>query len=127
MNNPPEVLFDEKRVKEAIDAARVFAETKGVPMTVERLAVCLGVSSRHIIKFVLEEDEPEEGLRESHRLLRLAFDEIAACHIEHGMTKGNNPSMDIFMLKSNLNYREKGEPSVQNTAVVFFGEDSLKD
>ncbi|HHV51751.1 MAG TPA: hypothetical protein GXX54_08690 [Clostridiales bacterium] len=127
MDNTPEVLFDAKRVKEAIDAARAFAESKGVPMTVERLAVCLGVSSRQLIKFVLEEDEPEEGLRESHSQLRLAFDEIAACHIEHGMTKGNNPSMDIFMLKSNLNYREKGEPPVQNTAVVFFGEDALKD
>lgn len=127
MKNPPAVLLDFVKVKQAINSARAFAESKGVPMTVERLAVCLGVSSRCLLKFALSEDEPEENLKESYRLLRLALDEIAACHIEHGMTKGNNPSMDIFMLKSNLNYRDKTEQSVQNTAVVFFGEELLQD
>jgi hypothetical protein len=56
----------------------------------------------------------------------MACEEIAASHIEHGMTRGNNPSMDILMLKSNLNYRDREEPP-QTTTVVFIGEDLLPD
>ncbi|HCA28436.1 MAG TPA: hypothetical protein DEP23_02080 [Ruminococcaceae bacterium] len=127
MNNQPSVLVDPQRVKQAIDSARSYAEDRGVSMTVERLAVCLGMPSRKILEFALCEEEPNHDFKESFLLLKMACEEIAASHIEHGMTKGNNPSMDILMLKSNLNYRDKAEQTVQNTAVVFIGEDAIKD
>ena len=127
MKQPLSVLRDAERVRQAIDSARAFADSKGVSMTVERLAVCLGISSRFILEFAMREDEPDGEYQEAHNLLHMACEEIAALHIEHGMTKGNNPSMDILMLKNNLHYRDKGDPPVQNTAVVFFGEDELPD
>jgi hypothetical protein len=127
MKHPPSVLKDAGRVKQAIDCVRAYAESKGVSMTVERLAVCLGIPSRELLGFALREDEPEEEFKESCLLLKVACDEIAASHIEHGSCKGNNPAMDILMLKNNLNYRDKVEAAVETAAVVFFGEENMKD
>jgi len=127
VNNLPSIFFKADWVRHTIDCARAYSEKKGVPMTIERLAVCLSVSSRRLIEFVMGGEEPAEELKETHRLLSLAFDEIAAGHIEHGMEKGSNPSMDIFLLKSNLNYRDKPAQAGKNAVVVYFGEDALKD
>ena len=49
-------------------------------MTIERLAVCLSVSSRRLIEFVMGGEELPEELKETHRLLSLAFDEIAVTY-----------------------------------------------
>ncbi|MDD4414072.1 MAG: hypothetical protein PHR14_05885 [Oscillospiraceae bacterium] len=127
MNRATDVLKDADRVRNAIESARSFAEGKGVSMTVERLGVCLGVPGRYILEFALGKEQPPEELREAHRLLILACEEIAASHIEHGMTKGNNPSMDILLLKNNLQYCDKPEPTARNTAVMIVGEDEIPE
>ncbi|MDD4546078.1 MAG: hypothetical protein PHR24_02130 [Oscillospiraceae bacterium] len=127
MDRPSEVFKDARRIRNKINAARSFAESRGIAMTVERLGVYLGVSSRTILEFALGEDEPPKELREAHKLLFLACEEIAASHIEHGMTKGNNPSMDILLLKNNLQYHDKPHPAARNTGVVIVGEDEIPE
>ncbi len=126
MKDYPPILANPDRVRQAVESARNYAQERGISMTVERLAVCLGIPSREILDFALSERQPDGIYKESYMLLKMACEEIAASHIEHGMTRGNNPSMDILMLKSNLNYRDREEPP-QTTTVVFIGEDMLPD
>lgn len=123
------VLEDVQQVELAIRSAREFAESKGVSITLERLAVCLGVCSRRILAFIgRSEDELDDSLRRSQSLLRLACEEIAASHIEHGMIKGNNTIMDVLMLKTHFGYGESAESeALSGPPVVFVGEDELPE
>lgn len=124
------VLQDARRVKLAIGSARDYAESRGVPITLERLAVCLGVCSRQILEFAgSDEDELDDASRKSQALLCMACEEIAAAHVEHGMTKGNNSTMDVLMLKTHFGYGDKAEsePAESGPAVVFVGEENLPE
>lgn len=122
------MLRDTAAVKQAIDSAREFAEKKGVAMTLERLAVCLGIGRKKILSF-LETDEKElnGAQRETQSLLKLAYEEIAASQAEHGMMKGSHSTMDVLLLKNNHGYGEKSEPEPEPDKVVFIGEENIPE
>ena len=120
--------LDCEKIKAATDVTRAYAEEKGTAMTVERLAVCLGVRRKVILDYIArDEKELKPREREIQHLLRMACEEIAASHIEHGMMKGSNSAIDIMMLKNNLGYRDKVEESTSTGPVVIFGEEKLPD
>lgn len=123
-----DLLLDSAAVKQAIDNAREFAEKKGVAMTLERLAVCLGIGRKKILSFI-ESDEKElnDAQRETQVLLKLAYEEIAASQAEHGMMKGSHSTMDVLLLKNNHGYGEKSEPENDPDTVVFFGEENIPE
>ena len=124
MKDYPPILANPDRVRQAVESARNYAKERGISMTVERLAVCLGIPSREILDFALSERQPDGIYKESYMLLKMACEEIAASHIEHGMEGGTNRVEDILMLKSNLNYRDREEPTP--STVVFIGEDCCR-
>lgn len=128
MQSQEAVLRDVEFVKQAIGDAREFAESKGVAMTLERLAVCLGIGRKQILSF-LDRDESKlsRAKRESQALLKLAYEEIAASQAEHGMMKGNHSTMDVLLLKNNHNYGEKAETEAVPDTVVFYGEENIPE
>ena len=120
-------LQDAEFVKQAIDSAREYAEKKGVAMTLERLAVCLGVEKKQIMEIVNAGEIRQKSQKEIQRLLKMAYEEVAASQIEHGMVRGNHSTMDVFLLKSNHNYKDKNEQEANFEQVVFLGEDNLPE
>lgn len=120
-------IFDSPgRVQKTIAAARKFAEQKDIPLTLERLAVSLGVSSRDILALAMGGDEPAEPRRRVQALLRAACEEVAAGLVEHGMA--HNATMDVLMLKYHFRYTDKGDaPAAGAAPVVICGEDALPE
>ena len=81
----PTVFQSRRRVKTAIDSARAFSEERGVPLTVERLAVCLGTTCRQVLDLAMGEDTAGDACQPARELLRAACEEVAAGLVEHGM------------------------------------------
>lgn len=128
MRSQQAVLRDVDFVKQAIGSAREFAEGKGVAMTLERLAVCLGIGRKQILNYIgRDESLLKKAEKESQALLKLAYEEIAASQAEHGMMKGNHSTMDVLLLKNNHNYGEKTETGAEPDTVVFFGEENIPE
>lgn len=114
-------------VSAAVTLSRGFAEERGIAMTLERLAVCLGISSKNIMAFAADEREKPEETEAVREVLLAALEEIAACHVEHGMTRGNNPTMDKLCLLQHFGYGENGTGGSPYPCVVFYGEDAIPE
>lgn len=126
-------LTDPARVDAGINAARQWAEGHGVAMTVERLAVALGVDRDTICRYAQGEvsgddcdEETQEDVRTICGMISRAYDEIAASQAEYGMT--NDFHMCQFLLKNNHKYRDRIEAELTGTIpVTIKGEDQLPD
>ena len=126
-------LTDPVAVEEAISQARQWAQEHKVAMTVERLAVALGVAREPVIRYASGEpnggDCDEEGRENTHTICGMisrAYDEIAASQAEYGMT--NDFHMVQFLLKNNHKYRDRIEAELTGALpVVIKGEDQLPD
>lgn len=128
MREEDRILREPAGVRQAVDSAREFAENKGVAMTLERLAVCLGIGRKSILSFLdTAEKELDGAQRETQALLRRAYEEIAASQAEHGMMKGSHSTMDVLLLKNNHGYGEKTEPETEPDKIVFTGEDEIPE
>lgn len=114
------------QVERALADARVYADAKGVPLTIERLAVCLGIGRCTLLNYDVADDATEEE-RAIWGALKNAREECQASMMEHGLGKGNSPIMPIFALKANYNYSDKPADDAQHVYVHFDGEDSIPD
>ena len=154
-------MVDNKRIqfrdfavtRAAIDAARKYAEEKGVPLTVERIAACLGVGRPCVKEYAelqpfgaLSADEYEylnktlqrvlagEAIPEdideqtlSAMLIRKVYGECCADLAEFGLTKAEKQQASvIFQQKNNYDYVDKVEHS-GGFNVIFSGVDDVLD
>ena len=112
-----------EQINDAIARAREYADSKGVPLTLERLAATLGVTRETLSEYVKEYSSTHN---EGAETLKRAAAECTASVMEHGMMRGNSPIMPIFYLKNNAGYRDKVEQETTHR-VTFTGMDSLQD
>ena len=121
-------------IEAAITRAKDYAETQGVPLTVERLAaemdMDLGLFQRILQGKILPKSV---GTAQKINLLRRAAGEATASVMEHALRRGTSPNMHILYLKNHAGYgedngkngREASAPS--EGPVVFVGEEEIPD
>ena len=123
-------LHDVEALKAAIDGAQRYADNKGVPLTLERLAVYVGVN-RHVLADIVAGNKTEiEGnkiTQETIATLKKAVDSCVAAVMEHGMRRGNSPIMPIFALKCNHNYDDHPQQTSNAPTIVIVGADKIPD
>ena len=129
---PPEILGDPERVKQAVEEARQFAREQKVPLTMERLAACLGVDPEDIRRAV----ERFKGCggraarkqKAAGKLLEEVSAECRAILMEQGLARSSSPVMPIFGLRANFGYTDKPAPEDASApAVRFEGEDAIPE
>lgn len=108
------------QINDAMIVARQYAETHGVPVTLERLAVCLGIGAKEINEYIARGDNGgNAGEVEIADALKMAKAECQAAMMEHGLERGNSPIMPIFALKANYGYNDKPEGDTARLLVQF--------
>lgn len=112
-----------EQINDAIARAREYADNKGVPMTLERLAATLGVERGTLWEYIKDYGDTHTPGVDA---LKRAAAECTASVMEHGMTRGNSPIMPIFYLKNNAGYRDKIDQETTHR-VTFTGMDNLQD
>lgn len=137
MHNKPLGRRSLTKVREAIAAARQYAEQHKVPLTAERLAAELDMDLsvfRAIVEGRYQEEEkatPDNTAKIS--AIQSAFCEATASVMEHAMQRGSSPNMHMLYLKENAGYGDKtAEASAELSAVapapvIFLGEDQIQE
>ena len=121
-------------IEAAIDRARTYADTQGIPLTVERLAAEMDMDLT-LFHRVLRGEIPAKsrGMAQKIAAIRRAAGEATASVMEHAMRRGTSPNMHILYLKNHAGYdvdkgktgREESGPS--EGPVVFVGEEEIPD
>ena len=117
------IIRDADTVRKAVLDAKSYAQERGIPLTIERIAFCLGVT-RDTLRGIADgdEDEPDTVVR----AVAAAIGESVAEVMEYGLTKGVTAAMPVFYLKSNAGYNDKGEASQDIATVIFINGDSIE-
>lgn len=124
MSNP--LIRSYKRVREAISEAEAIASKNGVPLTVERLAACLGMSREEFVGYV--HARPAVLSNSEFRIRRLLCDQynrIGAALAEELMKSGSHTGA-VFLGKNNFGYTDKADVKA-DLSIAFTGETELSE
>lgn len=117
------ILTKPRAVERAIERACQYAEKNGVPLTLERVAACLGVRRETIRRLA---ERSEFAGRDEERVCRALREAYLRCNadlIEVMMTKSNTSA--VMLARDNFGYDEKGESAAVTEPVVFVGEGEM--
>lgn len=134
MHNTPLERRRLSDIESAIRRAKEYAETQGVPLTVERLAAEMDMDLT-LFHRILDGDKAgkSKGMTAKIAAIQKAGGEATASVMEHAMRRGTSPNMHILYLKNHVGYdAEKGkngrdESGPSEGPVVFVGEEEIPD
>ena len=112
-------------VREGIAQARRLAEDRGVPLTLERVAACLGIGRERLRELAAAAGRTRAE-RETAALLRQVYldcnaaliEELIACRSSHGGA--------MLLAKNDFGYTDKGDGAAAEP-VCFVGEERLEE
>ena len=121
-------------IKAAIERAKEYAQTQGVPLTAERLAAEMDMDLAQFHQ-ILQRQEPGQSRSMATKIaaIQKAGGEATASVMEHAMRRGTSPNMHILYLKNHAGYDvEKGKTGREESGpsegpVVFMGEEEIPD
>ena len=134
MHNTPLERRRLAEIEDAIGRAKNYAETQGVPLTVERLAAEMDMDLalfRRVLQVTTE--GKSKSMAAKIAAIQKAGGEATASVMEHAMRRGTSPNMHILYLKNHAGYDvEKGKTGREETGpaaepVVFVGEEDIAD
>ena len=117
----PSIFHDPEKVAAAVAQAKRTAQEKAVPLTLSRLADCLGVEGEELYTF-LEGRGGGPAVREVRRQLRLVRQGCRTELLEAMMDKSYNGPGVILVGKQEFGLEEKPAGPV---TVVFAGSERL--
>lgn len=126
----PEKLRDINKLEAAIAEASAIAASKGVPLTIERLAVVVGCSRNDLGDVINGRKTTINGNEIASDVvcaLKKAVDISVAEVMEHGFIRGNSPIMPIFNLKCNHGYDDKPQSGANNNVTVIISDKNIPD
>ncbi|MBE6807196.1 MAG: hypothetical protein E7527_04195 [Ruminococcaceae bacterium] len=134
MHNTPLQRRRLSDIEAAIGRAKTYAETQGVPLTVERLAAELDMDLGLFHRILQGQDAGKSrSLAAKIAAIQKAGGEATASVMEHAMRRGTSPNMHILYLKNHAGYDvEKGkngrdEAGPMEGPVIFMGEEEIAD
>lgn len=118
-----------EEVEAAIEQARQYAADHGVPLTIERVCVCIGIDRSALLDYVNDrhvtgDKKLQQDIAEA---LKGVYQECNATLMEHGLTNAKGQVMSIFACKANYGYDDKVQHEVSITVPQFCGADKLQD
>lgn len=121
-----DILRRPKAVEEAIRRAETYAREAGVPLTLERVAACLGIGRERLRQLATAPAGPARSEREVAALLRQVYldcnaaliEELVACRSSHGGA--------LLLAKNDFGYTDKGDAAAAEP-VCFVGEERLEE
>ena len=115
-----------RRVLNTVKTWRKYARENDVPLTIERLAVCLKAAHQDIIDFVNLDDSDIKALdaeqRAVHKILCEAYIGATADNVEFALKKGS--SVGKFLLEKNYGYNDR--KTDEKKTVVIVGEEKIE-
>lgn len=121
-------------IEAAIRRAKDYAETQGVPLTVERLAAEMDMDLALFRRVLAEQTGGKsKSMVAKIAAIQKAGGEATASVMEHAMQRGTSPNMHILYLKNHAGYdMEKGKSGREEAGptegpVVFVGEEEISD
>jgi len=116
-------------VRTALDQARAIADSRGLPLTPERIAACLGISRQqflHAVEHGVDDPDMSPAARiRIHRMLWQAFCDCGAELAEELLKPGSHTGA-VFLGKNNFGYSDRAVPDA-DVSVQFVGEDEIPD
>lgn len=119
-----DILRNPRAVEAAIAQATAYASDNQVPLTLERVAACVGVSRDTVRQYAEQTAFADATERRVCGALRRAYLQCNAALIEVIMTKSNN-SGAAMLAKNNFGYGERTETESGAEPVVFVGEEEI--
>ena len=121
-------------IEAAIGRAKAYAQTQGVPLTVERLAAEMDMDLGLFHRILQEQTEDKSrSMAAKIAAIQKAGGEATASVMEHAMRRGTSPNMHILYLKNHAGYDgDKGKSDREDAGmaegpVVFVGEEEIAD
>lgn len=118
-----DILKKPRAVEAAIEQAMSYARENQVPLTLERVAACVGVRRETIRQLAERTTFADAGERRVCRALREAYLRCNADLIEVMMTKSNTSA--TMLARDNFGYGEKEVSAEAAEPVVFVGEGEI--
>ena len=116
-------------VRAALDQARAIADSRGLPLTPERIAACLGISRQqflHVVENGVDDPDVSPTARiRIHRMLWQAFCDCSA-ELAEELLKPGSHSGAVFLGKNNFGYSDRSDREA-DVSVQFVGEDEIPD
>ncbi|MBR3289618.1 MAG: hypothetical protein IKI63_02440 [Clostridia bacterium] len=116
-------------VRAALDQARAIADSRGLPLTPERIAACLGISRQQFLHMVEHGvDDPAISLSARTRIDRMLWQAYCDCSAElaEELLKPGSHSGAVFLGKNNFGYTDRSDREADLT-VQFVGEDDIPE
>ncbi len=120
-------------IEAAISRAKAYAESRGIPLTAERLAAEMDMDLALFHRIAAGEQVANSRMAAlKTAAIQRACGEATASVMEHAMGRGSSPNMHMLYLKNNAGYDlEKGgkspKPSETARPVIFVGEERIRD
>ena len=116
-------------VRKALNQARAIADSRGLPLTPERIAACLGISRQqflHVIENGVDDPDISPAARDRiHHMLWQAFCDCGA-ELAEELLKPGSHSGAVFLGKNNFGYSDRADRDA-DISVQFVGEDEIPD
>lgn len=127
MSRDAKTKLTPRRVAEAIAQARSFAEERHIPLTLERVAACLGIDRDRLRELATMPVGSRRQEREIAALLRQVYLDCNAALIEELMACKSSHGGAMLLAKNDFGYTDKGEPIGTHEPVRFVGEERLEE
>ncbi|MBQ8752267.1 MAG: hypothetical protein IJZ13_04095 [Clostridia bacterium] len=114
------------RVEEAIVRARARAEERGVPLTLERVAACLGIDRDRLRQLATGPITGSRAEQAAAERLRQVYLDCNAALIEELMACKGSHSGAMLLAKNDFGYTDKAE-AAPAPPVRFVGEERLEE
>lgn len=118
-----------RQVRTALETAKAGAAARGLPLTPERIAACLGMSRQTLLRYIegeLQADSPSERTRRTvQSMLRQAWWDCNA-ELAEELLKPGSHSGAVFLGKNNFGYADKAD-NAHTVDVTFVGENDIAD
>jgi len=116
-----------ERVETAIHQARQRAEERGVPLTLERVAACLGIDRDRLRQLATGPVTGSRAEQEAAQRLRQVYLDCNAALIEELMACKGSHSGAMLLAKNDFGYTDKAEAAAGIPPVRFVGEERLEE
>ena len=116
-------------VNKGLSEARRIAADNKLPLTIERIAACLGISRKRLLAYIRDEVEDDAvDAKKRARIHKILWQAFCDCEAElaEEMLKPGSHTGAVFLGKNNFGYLDREERDA-DIIVTFVGEENMKE
>lgn len=117
------------KVNKGLAQARQMAAEHKLPLTIERIAACLGISRKRLLAYIRDEvEDPNMDAKKREKIHKILWQAFCDCEAElaEEMLKPGSHTGAVFLGKNNFGYLDR-EGREADISVTFVGEENIKE